>query len=177
MGLVSKQFVGVLAIVIAWATMTIPDTLKPAAGTESWLMIDGHCNLCNGFVNFVADRDTAVNIKFGAQQKYMALVERVGAPTDLSTLILIQGDAHYTLSDAALRTMALLDEPWNKLAVFSFLVPKYIRDFAYKRVAANRYTMFGKTESCRVPTQEFERRWIDYDAGTELSKKFAEVLN
>ena len=121
MGLVSKQFVGVLAIVIAWATMTIPDTLKPAAGTESWLMIDGHCNLCNGFVNFVADRDTAVNIKFGAQQKHTELLTRIGAPTDLSTLVLIQGDKFYLYSAAALRTMAQMDWPYRGLAVFTLV--------------------------------------------------------
>ena len=57
-------------------------------------MFDGVCNLCDGFINFVADGDEAPpnnRVRFGAQQKHMELLERVGAPTDLSTLVLIQG--------------------------------------------------------------------------------------
>lgn len=49
-------------------------------------------NLCDGFVNFVADGDSSMRVKLGAQQHHMDLLERVGAPTDLSTLILIQGE-------------------------------------------------------------------------------------
>ena len=72
----------------------VPLYLQPPPGVESWLMFDGVCNLCDGFINFVADGDEAPpnnRVRFGAQQKHMELLERVGAPTDLSTLVLIQG--------------------------------------------------------------------------------------
>lgn len=103
----------------------VPQYMQPPAGVESWLMFDGVCNLCDGFVNFVADGDGAPpsnRVRFGAQQKHMELLERVGAPTDLSTLILIQGDRHYLYSTAALRTLAVMSYPWRGLAAFA-LVP------------------------------------------------------
>ena len=31
----------------------VPQYMQPPAGVESWLMFDGVCNLCDGFVNFV----------------------------------------------------------------------------------------------------------------------------
>ena len=50
------------------------------------------CNLCDGFVNFVADTDVAATVKFGAIQKHVRKLGQRGAPTDLSTLVLVQGD-------------------------------------------------------------------------------------
>ena len=143
---------------IWWA----PRALAPEPGVESWLMFDGVCNLCDGFVNFVAAGDSQRRVKFGAQQKNMELLERVGAPTDLSTLVLIQGPVFYTHSAAALRTLALMDWPWRAIAALN-VVPRPLRDFGYRIVALSRYRVFGKADVCREPTGEFKSRFIDYE--------------
>ena len=91
----------------------------------------------------------------------MELLERIGAPTDLSTLVLVQGDKFYTHSAAALRAMAMLDMPFRSLSVL-WLVPGPLRDLGYVGVAKVRYRVFGKMDSCRVPTGDFRRRFIDY---------------
>ena len=132
-----------------------PDTHTPAR-----LFFDGVCNLCDGFVNFVADHDAQRIIQFAAQQKHQDELERLKAPTDLSTLVLVQGDHVYLYSSAAIRTFALLDWPYRALAV-ALVVPAPVRDLAYRLVAKYRYVVFGKTDSCRVPTGDFKRRFID----------------
>ena len=142
----------------------VPQHMQPPAGVESWLMFDGVCNLCDGFVNFVADGDgvpPANRVRFGAQQKHMELLERVGAPTDLSTLVLIQGPNYYVYSGSALRTLALMDWPWKALSAAA-IVPWPLRDFVYKLVAASRYTVFGKSDECRAPSGDFAARFIDF---------------
>jgi|EP00900_Chrysochromulina_parva_P022242 predicted DCC family thiol-disulfide oxidoreductase YuxK len=144
----------------------VPSALQPPAGVDSWLMFDGVCNLCDGFVNFVYDGDSGARVKFGAQQKHMDLLARIGAPTDLSTLVLIQGDQFYTRSNAALRTLALMDWPYKALAV-AWLIPSPLRDLGYVGVANVRYQVFGKRDDCRVPTGDFRRRFIDYRAEEE----------
>ena len=148
-------------VLVAGSVWWAPHALTPEPGVESWLMFDGVCNLCDGFVNFVADHDRPGRVKFGAQQKHNDLLARIGAPTDLSTLVLVQGDRFYLYSDAALRTLAVLDWPYSAVAA-AVLVPRPLRDFGYRLVAKYRYRVFGKTESCRVPTGEFRRRFIDY---------------
>ena len=125
------------------------------------ILYDGVCNLCNGFINFVADGDSQRKVKFGAQQKHMELLERVGAPTDLSTLVLIQGPNYYVYSGSALRTLALMDWPWKALSAAA-IVPWPLRDFVYKLVAASRYTVFGKSDECRAPSGDFAARFIDF---------------
>ena len=94
-------------------------------------------------MNWVADNDAERNVKFAAQQQHMDMLERLGAPTDLSTLILVEGDEFYLYSSAALRTMALMDHPWDKLSA-AYVIPEFVRDFVYKIVARNRYWVFGK---------------------------------
>ena len=122
---------------------------------------DGVCNLCDGFINFVADHDGERRVKFGAQQKHVELLARVGAPLDLSTVVLIQGDTFTTKSTAALRTLALMEWPWSALAA-AHVLPAALRDWGYDLVAAHRYRVFGKVESCRVPSGDFRKRFIDY---------------
>lgn len=102
-----------------------------------------------------------MRVKFGAQQKHADLLQRVGAPQDLSTVVLIQGDVFYTKSSAALRTLALMDWPYKALSVL-WLVPYPLRDFGYTVVAKYRYAVFGKKDACKVPTGDFRKRFIDY---------------
>ena len=148
---------GILNVGISVAILKVPPLLQPPPNVESWLMFDGVCNLCDGFINFVADGDSQHRVKFGAQQKHEDLLTRVGAPVDLSTVVLIQGDKFYTKSTAALRTLALMDWPYSALAAFHAL-PQPLRDFGYDMVAKYRYKVFGKVEACRVPTGDFRKR-------------------
>ncbi|KAL1505036.1 hypothetical protein AB1Y20_008803 [Prymnesium parvum] len=161
----SAVFICALAAVSVLVA-TVPERLQPPPNTPSLLMFDGVCNLCDGFVNFVADGDHAMRVRFGAQQHHMDLLRTVGAPTDLSTLILIQGDQFYTYTDAVLRTFALMDWPYKALSA-GYILPEVLRDALYKLVAKHRYSIFGKMESCRVPTGDFKRRFIDYDGEEE----------
>jgi predicted DCC family thiol-disulfide oxidoreductase YuxK len=57
--------------------------------------------MCDGFVNFVVDRDPSAAIRFGAIQKHMALLDKHGAPTDLSTVVLVQGKTVQSIVHAA----------------------------------------------------------------------------
>mmetsp|Transcript_5453 Transcript_5453/g.10036 ORF Transcript_5453/g.10036 Transcript_5453/m.10036 type:complete len:206 (+) Transcript_5453:78-695(+) len=56
----------------------------------------------------------------------------------------------YTKSTGVLRTMRHLNGLWPML--FGLLIlPKFLRDFGYDVVASNRYKIFGKLSSCRIP--------------------------
>merc|ERR1711968_339969 len=102
------------------AAMYIPTMLYPPPEKQSMLFFDGVCNLCDGFVNLVADNDSDQRVIFGAIQKHKELLHSLGAgkyaeggSEALTTMILIQGDQVHVRSTAALRTLALLDQPWR----------------------------------------------------------------
>ena len=98
-----RQLFGIAAASRRWRSCH--GTLQPPDTVESWLMFDGVCNLCRPASSTSAGR-LLLKVKFGAQQKHMELLERVGAPTDLSTLVLIQGPNYYVYSGSALRARA-----------------------------------------------------------------------
>jgi predicted DCC family thiol-disulfide oxidoreductase YuxK len=68
----------------------------------------------------------------------------------------------YERSDAILTTLVSLGGP-NELFRLLWLVPRPIRDLAYRFVARWRYRIFGTKTSCRIPTPE-ERAMFLVDA-------------
>lgn len=59
--------------------------------------------------------------------------------------------------------LALMDRPWRFLAV-GYVVPYFVRDAVYDLIGSNRYSLFGKSDTCRAPTPEFEARFMDPEA-------------
>ena len=147
-----------MVILFACVFGLIPTLVQPGPMTRNWLFFDGACNLCDGFVTLVADHDSRHQIRFGAIQKHKDLLIKHGAgqyaeggAEELTTVVFLQGDQVHVKSSAALRVCAMLDFPFNTLAVF-LLLPVPVRDWAYMIVARYRYAVFGKMDSCRAPT-------------------------
>ena len=135
-------------------------SLSSKADLDTVVFFDGHCNLCNGFVNFVIDRDPENRVRFGSIQSHIPYLDYMNAPTDLSTMVLVQNGKVYTHSEAALRSFALLSFPWNLVSVFQWL-PSPIRDLGYRTVARYRYLLFGRTDTCRAPDPSLQQRFVD----------------
>jgi predicted DCC family thiol-disulfide oxidoreductase YuxK len=126
------------------------------------VLFDGVCNLCNGAVDFIINRDKEGYFLFASLQSDIgrAFQEKLGYSVDnLDTIILVQDGKVYDRSSAALRIAERLDGLWPVLGIFKIL-PKFIRDSAYNLIANNRYTFFGQRETCRLPSPEEKARFI-----------------
>ncbi len=126
------------------------------------LLFDGVCNLCNGTVQFVIKRDVRKRFRFAALQSAsgQALLQELGLPAQhFDTIVLIHGDKYYVKSTAALRVLKELGGLW-KLCYVLIIIPRPIRDFTYDMVAKTRYHLFGKRETCMVPTPEIKDRFL-----------------
>ncbi len=76
------------------------------------------------------------------------------------SFVLVEDGRVFTRSEAALRIARRLGVPWS-LAYPLMVVPRPFRDWAYDVVARNRYRWFGKRETCRVPTPDLRRRFLE----------------
>ncbi|MEZ4406584.1 MAG: thiol-disulfide oxidoreductase DCC family protein [Polyangiales bacterium] len=128
------------------------------------VLFDGVCNLCNGAVQFIVDRDPTGRFRFASLQSTAGerlLRERGVTPPegDPESVLLVEGERVWSHSDAALRIARGLARPWRWAWVF-VVVPRVIRDAVYRWVARNRYRWFGKSEACRVPTPELRARFV-----------------
>lgn len=127
------------------------------------IFFDGVCNLCNGAVNFIIDRDKEGYFKFAPLQSTAAEKHLPRSATkDLDSIALWDAGKLYSKSSAALKIARQLDGAWKFLYVF-MIIPKFIRDFIYDYIAKNRYKWYGKSESCRMPTQEIKNRFLEMD--------------
>jgi predicted DCC family thiol-disulfide oxidoreductase YuxK len=126
------------------------------------ILFDGVCNLCNGAVQFVIKNDKKNIFRFAALQSEagITLSKKYNIPTDrMDTFVVIKKNKCYTRSNAALEVANILGGFWAILYVF-VIIPPAIRDTIYNWVAKNRYQMFGKKESCMIPTPELRDRFL-----------------
>src|SRR5262245_11237584 len=123
-------------------------------GPLAVLFFDGVCNLCNGAVNFLIDRDRRSVLRFAPLQgtTFAALRERHPDLGRIDSLVLQDQDGIHVRSTAALRILRHLGLPWSLLGRLGFLVPRPLRDWVYDRVARSRYRWFGRRDACRLPT-------------------------
>ena len=124
------------------------------------LLFDGVCNLCNGIVRFIIKRDSKEKFRFASLQSETGrlwLEKFDNSGSDFKSFVLIQGDRHYIKSTAALKMFRELGGIWTLLYVFIW-IPRPLRDFLYDIIAKNRYTIFGKQDTCMIPTPELKAR-------------------
>jgi predicted DCC family thiol-disulfide oxidoreductase YuxK len=127
------------------------------------LLFDGVCNLCTGTVQWVIERDDEGTFRFASLQSEagQALLEEFDLPTDdFDTFVLVEGDDYHTKSTAALRVAKRLGVPYSALYPL-VAVPNVFRDRGYDVVANHRYRVFGKRESCMLPSPEIRDRFLE----------------
>lgn len=127
------------------------------------ILFDGVCNFCNYWVNFVLKRDRKNLFLFAALQSKTGqeLLNKFNlSTTDFDTFILIDGDSFQTKSDAAISIASNLSG-WPKVLLIGKIIPRFLRNFIYDLIAKNRYKIFGKRESCIVPTKDEKEKFLD----------------
>ncbi len=132
---------------------------------KTLVLFDGVCNLCNSTVQFIIRRDKPGRFQFASQQSEAGqrLLHRYGIPAEAAladSVVVIEGEKVWLESDAAFHILWRLGGVWSIPAVLWFL-PKRLRDWTYRLVAKNRYRLFGRRESCMVPTPELKKRFLD----------------
>ena len=132
------------------------------------LFYDGICGLCNGLVQFLLKRDAKDRLRFAALQSKFAqdiLRQYDHDPKDLDTVYLVLDQNRPTervlaRAEAIITALEQLGGVW-RLAVVMKLLPNAIRDAAYNFVARRRYRLFGKHETCFLPSAEYRHKFLD----------------
>ena len=81
------------------------------------------------------------------------------AARGIETLVLIEGGAAYVRSDAALRIARRLRFPWSLFGLM-LLIPRFVREPAYRVVAKYRYRWFGRFDQDWVPPTGLADRFL-----------------
>lgn len=126
------------------------------------ILFDAECILCSANAQFVLSHDRKKHFRLASMQGAVgsALYRRYGIdPTNPDSIIVVDGDRMLRDSDAVLSIYAGLGWPWKAISVFTF-VPRFLRDPLYLLIARNRYRLFGKRDSCWLPSPEYRDRLL-----------------
>lgn len=129
---------------------------------EAVIVFDGVCALCSGWVEFLLKRDRRQRYRFAAMQTPAGreLLQANGLdPDDPLSFLLIEGDAARTDSDAIVAVLTGLGGAWRAAAALR-LLPRAVRDPAYRWLARNRYRWFGRKAVCYLPPVEQAHRFL-----------------
>ncbi|MDP9839605.1 putative DCC family thiol-disulfide oxidoreductase YuxK [Neorhizobium huautlense] len=124
------------------------------------IVFDAECVLCSANAQFVLRHDHARRFRLASMQGEVgaALYRRFGIdPTNPESMIIVDGDRLLRDSDAVLTIYRGLGWPWKALDVLR-LVPRFLRDPAYRLIARNRYRIFGRHDACWVPSPDHADR-------------------
>lgn len=128
----------------------------------SVILFDGVCNLCIGSVQFIIKRDSTRTFRFAALQSDAAkqLLARFEIqPEGLNSFYCIRQGICLERSDAALDVAMHLDGYWWLLGGFRW-IPRKLRDWIYNVVGNQRYRIFGRRDTCLIPTDDLQDRFI-----------------
>ena len=126
------------------------------------ILFDGICNLCNSSVLFIISHDADQRFSFASLQSDAGqrILSKYGMPaSDFDSFVYVREAKIYDRSTAALHVLNDLGGLWRITCVF-IVIPRPVRDIVYDLIAKYRYRLFGKRDSCMVPTQELVKRFI-----------------
>ena len=125
-------------------------------GSPSIIVFDAECVLCSANAQFVLRHDRHGRFRLASMQGEVGagLYRRFGIdPAAPETLIVVTGDRALRDSAAIFAIWSGLGWPWRALTALR-IVPRFVRDPVYRLIARNRYRIFGKRETCWVPSPE-----------------------
>ncbi|MEK4302161.1 thiol-disulfide oxidoreductase DCC family protein [Oceanobacillus sp. FSL W8-0428] len=137
------------------------------------ILFDGECHICDGFVQFILNRDKENQFLFTSLQSEAGefIQKNYQVPENIDSVLFIDGDKVYIKSDAALNILQKLTFPW-KMLIAGKILPYFIRDALYDFIARNRHKWFGKKQTCRLPTAQERKKFIETIDDLKKQKPF-----
>ncbi len=124
------------------------------------VFFDGVCNLCNGFVDYLVKLDRKGRLRFASLQGEAAH-ELLGAEADaLASIVVVRDGEVFRESDAVLQIGLSLGGIHANGARVARIFPRGLRNFIYRLVARNRYSLFGKRDTCRIPNADERAKFL-----------------
>lgn len=120
---------------------------------DNVVLFDGVCSLCNASVDFIVRNEKGNRLKFASLQSAVGqkIIAKAGFGNVPDSILFYTDGVLLAESSAVLQVASYLKTPYRWATIFG-IVPRVIRDKVYQLIARNRYSWFGKRDTCRIPT-------------------------
>jgi predicted DCC family thiol-disulfide oxidoreductase YuxK len=125
------------------------------------IFFDGVCGMCNAFVDLVLKVDREERFLFAPLQGATArqLLPPLAEDSREWSMLYLDERGLHDESDASLQVYRRLGGIWWLLSLVRY-IPRFVRTPVYRVIARNRYTWFGRKNTCRVPTPAERERFL-----------------
>lgn len=122
------------------------------------LIYDGDCNMCSRLIRFVVkiNRNRHLFITdFNSEwtQNNIEIDERI------DSLVYVRNREEYIYSDAVIHLLMDTRKLFRPFVILK-VIPKQLRDAAYRWIARNRKRIFS-SDSCEMPSEEFKKMYLE----------------
>ncbi|MSP56733.1 MAG: DUF393 domain-containing protein [Myxococcales bacterium] len=145
---------------ISFSAMSVPRPERPL------VLYDGHCGFCDASVQWLIAHDDARQFRFAALhgETARAIIQRHPLPPGLDSIIVVTAvgtaDEAVRLHSAAIFSICQrLGFPWRAMSWCGWL-PRPFTDLGYRVFARYRYLVWGRTETCRIPSEADRERFM-----------------
>jgi predicted DCC family thiol-disulfide oxidoreductase YuxK len=130
--------------------------------TSPVLIIDGVCAICNNFARFVDRVRPECRFMCAQNDKTIELLRAHGITAEdaMTSIVLVERGKVYRGSDAFIQLLLAMNIFFQVFGMLLRLVPRFIREFGYSIIANNRYRIFGKRDSCSIPSLAMRKKFL-----------------
>lgn len=125
-------------------------------------VMDANCALCSWGARMVHRLDQSKTVRICPVQSPLgaALMRHYGLePNDPESWLFIENGMPHVDFEAVIHAGQTFGG-FGRASLALRVVPKPFRDWLYRRVARNRYAMFGHSDFCALPDPSFQRRLL-----------------
>jgi predicted DCC family thiol-disulfide oxidoreductase YuxK len=147
-------------------------TEYPQLDGRMLVVYDGECGFCNRSIRWLLRLDRKDRLRF-APSTDPAVAELLaghgvrpfGQDPARETMLVFRNvgtpiEELLVRSNAILACLRVLPQPWRMLGAMLRLIPRPLRESAYRFIARERYRIWGRYETCPIPTPEESRHFL-----------------
>lgn len=126
------------------------------------VLYDGTCGLCARSVRWILRHEADRELYFAPLQGETAEAMRAkypNIPTSIDSVVYVDGERAHLRSKAFLHMARHFRAPWRWFHAVRWL-PGFVLDLGYRLIAAIRYKVWGKVDSCELPSPENRARFM-----------------
>jgi predicted DCC family thiol-disulfide oxidoreductase YuxK len=126
-------------------------------------IMDGECVLCSVGARLIARFDKVGEFRICRSQTTLgqSLLRHYGlAPNDPESWLYIVDGQAFTSLDAMIRAGRRIGGSGWLLQILR-LLPRVLQDYLYRKLAKNRYRLFGRTDMCNIPDPALRARLME----------------
>jgi predicted DCC family thiol-disulfide oxidoreductase YuxK len=131
-------------------------------GSGPVVFMDGECALCSGTARMIARLDRRGEFRICPIQSELgrAILQHYGLdPGNPDSWVYLADGKAYASLDAVIAAGTRLGGMAQLVRIF-LILPRPARDWLYRRIARNRYAIFGREQMCAIPDAALRRRLL-----------------